>query len=474
MRGWWRALLIRRGEWPLAVPVALLVGMLQVLMLRKYYALLFLDEGDLAQLLGRHFHLSGFDAITYRVLTEWGPLYDVVRHPLLHLLCFPFYLLNQLLWWLTGLNWAMPLTCGLLTLLAVYSCVFVSRIARRLVGLGRADALLVAALFCSLAYVLTTFIAPDHFALSLVLLLGVVLCLRRCPDGHGLDSPLSDRAWGGLLLLVAGVTLTNGAKVVLALLTACGRRFFQWRRLLVAVVVPVAVVLSAAWVQHRVYVLPKERAQQQYAKEHRAEHLRQARENHRKYKNAPWVIHKGLPLSQSMKQEGNELATGLLRWTDVTTDRWDTVVENLLGESMQFHETHMLEDVLVYYRPVMLPYEGWWHYALEGLLVLLFALGCWAGRRSPLLWMLLGWTAIDMTMHIGLGFAINEVYIMSAHWIFVVPLAIAFLLQKGAPRWQRWPVRVVLSLTTLYLIIYNVGQLVHWLQQPPLEPPFLF
>lgn len=462
------------GERWLALGVALAVGSLQVLMLLKYYGLLFEGDGELTRLIARHFHLSGFDAITYRVLTEWGPYYDVVRHPLLHLLCLPLYLLNQLLWWLTGMNWAMPLTCVLLTLLASLSAVLFYRAGRRLVGLAHADAMLLSVLFCSLAYIMTTFIAPDHFVLSLALLLATLNCLRRQPDGRQLCSGLKGWQWASLLLLTAGVTLTNGAKVVMAMLAARGRRFWRRRFLACAVVVPTVAVLALAWAEHRVYVLPKERAQQQYEREHRAEFLRQAREHHRMYKNAPWVIHKGLPLSQEMKQEGNELTVGLLRWTDATTDRWDTVVENLLGESMQFHETHILEDVLKFYRPVMLPYDGWWHYAVEALIVVLFAAGCFLGRHSRLLWLLLAWTALDMAMHIGLGFAINEVYIMSAHWIFVIPLAIGFLFVGRRPAWLRWSLRTVVALTALYLLLYNGSHLVAWLLDPPLTPPFLF
>jgi hypothetical protein len=242
--------------------------------------------------------------------------------------------------------------------------------------------------------------------------------------------------------------------------------------LLLSVVLPTLLVLGAAWVQHRLFVLPQEQAREQYEKTHRTEIIRQARANHKKYKNAPWVIHKGRPIGYGTPKEGNELSQSLLRWTDVTTPRWDTTVENLLGESIQFHETHMLEDVLVYYRPVLLEYENWWHYLVEGLLVILFLSGCWLGWRSRLLWLLLCWLAIDMTMHIGLGFAINEVYIMSAHWIFIIPLMMGFLFTPRQPSWMLKSARILVSLLTLYLIIYNGWQLIDWMLQPIVPPPF--
>ena len=447
---------IHRNEWPVALSVTLWVAVLNLLMLLKYYGVLF-PEGEGCDT--RNFHLSGFDAITYRVLTDWGPYYDVVRHPLLHWLLYPVYLLNQGLWGLTGLNCAMPLTCLLLVACACYSSVLFYRIARYVVRVGHDDAMLLTWLFFSFAYVMTTFVAPDHFALSLVLLF-ILLC-----GSEGKKD-------GWLFLLTAGVTLTNGAKAVLAMLFTRGRRFWRPRYLLLSLVLPTLLVLGAAWVQHRLFVLPQEQAREQYEKTHRTEIIRQARANHKKYKNAPWVIHKGRPIGYGTPKEGNELSQSLLRWTDVTTPRWDTTVENLLGESIQFHETHMLEDVLVYYRPVLLEYENWWHYLVEGLLVILFLSGCWLGWRSRLLWLLLCWLAIDMTMHIGLGFAINEVYIMSAHWIFIIPLMMGFLFTPRQPSWMLKSARILVSLLTLYLIIYNGWQLIDWMLQPIVPPPF--
>jgi hypothetical protein len=53
-----------------------------------------------------------------------------------------------------------------------------------------------------------------------------------------------------------------------------------------------------------------------------------------------------------------------------------------------------------------------------------------------------------------LGFGINEVYIMSAHWIYVIPIAIAYFLRGLQPLPQRI-LRVILVLLTMYLYAYN-------------------
>ena len=61
-----------------------------------------------------------------------------------------------------------------------------------------------------------------------------------------------------------------------------------------------------------------------------------------------------------------------------------------------------------------------------------------------------------------LGFGINEVYIMSAHWIYVVPIAIAFGM-RAAPRRVALALKGVLALTAVYLWIWNVSLIVGYL-----------
>ena len=61
---------------------------------------------------------------------------------------------------------------------------------------------------------------------------------------------------------------------------------------------------------------------------------------------------------------------------------------------------------------------------------------------------------MDMMLHIGLGFGINEVYIMTAHWAFVVPLAVAYLLRRTDGK-IRTVLRVALWVLTAFLLAWN-------------------
>lgn len=71
----------------------------------------------------------------------------------------------------------------------------------------------------------------------------------------------------------------------------------------------------------------------------------------------PAKAHAGKPMSSKR----------FLNWTDVSTSRTKTVIENLFGESIQLHQKHTLEDVMRT-RPVIVSYDNIVNYVVEGIL----------------------------------------------------------------------------------------------------------
>ena len=151
-----------------------------------------------------------------------------------------------------------------------------------------------------------------------------------------------------------------------------------------------------------------------------------------------------------------------MRWTDITTSRTESVVENLFGESIQLHPDYLLQDIMRQ-RPVILHYTHWWNYAAEALVAALFLIGIWCGRRSRFLWLVLSFFGLDMLLHVGLGFGLNEVYIMSPHWIYAIPIAAGFTLSALSGRRRKW-LAAVICLLTVYLYIYNLWLIVGYLR----------
>ena len=151
----------------------------------------------------------------------------------------------------------------------------------------------------------------------------------------------------------------------------------------------------------------------------------------------------------------------LLQQTNITASRGPAIVENLFGEGLQFHQKELLKDYSVD-RPAIVGYDYWWQYGVEALVVLLFVGGILCGLRTRLMLLLLSWFGCDLLLHVVLGFGLNEVYIMSAHWMFIIPIAIAMLLRRIQPRLQQ-PLRIIIMLLTVYLLVYNGSLLVDYL-----------
>ena len=86
-----------------------------------------------------------------------------------------------------------------------------------------------------------------------------------------------------------------------------------------------------------------------------------------------------------------------------------------------------------------------------------------------MLWMSLSYLGFNIFLHIILGFGINEIYIMTPHWAFVLPIAVGYLLEERGTRKEergRRSVRLAVLLLTAYLLTYNGWLLTEFLLSP--------
>jgi hypothetical protein len=317
------------------------------------------------------------------------------------------------------------------------------------------------AFFFSLAYIMLSVIVPDHFTVSMFLLLTVLYISGRC-----IQKGRRFTWWQSVLFfyITAGVTLSNGIKVFLSGFFVNLKDFFRPKYLLLAVVMPAALLwLTATW-EYRTFVEPVEK-QRQEEKKHKAEILARQVEAMSPEQRAKFEAKKARRervLRIQAAKTGKPIdSEGFLRWTDITTSRTESIVENLFGESIQLHTEHLLQDIMRR-RPMFVHYTYWWNYAVEALVAMFFIAGIWMGRRSRFLWLAMSFFLLDMLLHVVLGFGLNEVYIMTAHWIYVIPIAMGFLLRGLQGRW-RTGMGIVVSLLTAYLFIYNVSLIAQYL-----------
>ena len=448
-------------RWQSAIALMVIIALNAMFIFRMHELFMQPGFGPYWKAFEHELHLSGYDPLTYLGVTNWDVVYQVYRHPLLSFMIWPLWLINEGLTWLLGVNCVQYLVAALLIGCTYYSYIFLYRILREVIELTQKDATLLTAYLFSMAYILMAAIVPDHFTISMFLLLITLyisgVCIKKRREFKWWQSAI-------LFYITAGVTLSNGIKVFLSGFFVNLRSFFRPKYLLLAVILPAALLWGTAQWEYRTYILPKEKARAEQ-KAHKAEQQKARVAQMTPEQKAQYEArkaHREIVLQRQAAKSGKPMENyGFLKWTDISTSRWQSTYENLFGESLQFHQDYFLEDVLVH-RPVFVRYNWTFSYIIEALILLLFVTGVWMGRKSRFLWLCLSGFAFDMLIHIGLGFGLNEIYIMTPHWAFVLPIATAYLFKAVQTRWLRW----IVAAMTLYLFIYNGYLLTAFLLSP--------
>lgn len=474
---------IKKEERWLALGIFLALAILNGVVIARYAGTFTLVTDDYYKNFIRHFCVSGFDPLTYWVLSDWNAAYNVYRHPLLAFYMYIPYLINMGLMKLTGYNCALFIAVIIQMFCGFYATLFLQRIFREVLELDKAASSILTLLFFSFGYVMVTCIVPDHFVISMLLLtLALYVSGRRIKHNHPL------KIWQTVVyfVLTAGTSLNNGLKIFFSALFVNRKRFFRPKYLLLAVILPAALLWGFCRWEYRTFVWPVEMARKEMkakkaaekkARQERMAQLKQIKDSltkdsiqrglkiitpeeiAQKAKNDSIQKAKQLARNEVRKKRGPKQGAPIMKgefmsWTDATSSRTLSIVENLMGESIQLHQDYVLQDELRH-RPMFVNYRYAFNYIVEALIIILFLAGIWAGRKSRYLWLVMSYFGLDMLLHIGLGFGLNEVYIMTGHWIYALPIAIGFLLKET--RHQRYSLCLKSLLFTigLFLLIYN-------------------
>lgn len=474
---------IKKEERWLALVIFLALAILNGVVIARYAGTFTLVTDDYYKNFIRHFCVSGFDPLTYWVLSDWNAAYNVYRHPLLAFYMYIPYLINMGLMKLTGYNCALFIAVIIQMFCGFYATLFLQRIFREVLELDKAASSILTLLFFSFGYVMVTCIVPDHFVISMLLLiLALYVSGRRIKHNHPL------KIWQTVVyfVLTAGTSLNNGLKIFFSALFVNRKRFFCPKYLLLAVILPAALLWGFCRWEYRTFVWPVEMARKEMKakkaaeKKARQEHMTQLKqikdsltkdsiqrglkiitpeEIAQKAKNDSIQKAKQLARNEARKKRGPKQGAPIMKgefmnWTDATSSRALSIVENLMGESIQLHQDYVLQDELRH-RPMFVNYRYAFNYIVEALIIILFLAGIWAGRKSRYLWLVMSYFGLDMLLHIGLGFGLNEVYIMTGHWIYALPIAIGFLLKETRHQRNSLCLKSLLLTIGLFLLIYN-------------------
>lgn len=424
----------------------LVFAALNLLMLQTNYELWTNPRMGFYSAFHNGYHFSGFDGHAYIIISKWRSLYDLYRHPLLALFLWPLAETNSWLMAETDTNCAIHIVAVLWTLISTSSWILLHKLINRVVGLGYFPSLLLCFLYFGFAYVMMATFVPDHMILSMTIML-LTLWLACKADMEGKPQ----KTWHTLLLtfLAMGVSTTNCAKIWLIDMASRLRRTSIKSAFLHSLLYFIPVLFVAG-----IYIWQEQTTKAE------DEAFSKRMERSRALKDQRYQKEARQKLEKSRKTEDKQVSDSkLFKWTDATVDRIPTLYENVFGEGLILHEDHLLEDVnTVNARPVFVPYNHWCYYAIEGFIVMMFAAGVWFSRKERLMWMLLSLMLFDALLHLGFRFAITDIYIMTAHWAFIIPIAIAYLIKRFSKvRYATIGITSALALIAIFLWWHNVS-----------------
>ena len=437
----------KEERWLAFVMLAVFVTFNAMVIASHYHVYTMDAHGGFWSIFTKNFRMSGYDCWSW-ITVSGGRIHFVTsRHPLYLTFLYPLYLLNDWLIQNVGYNFAVYFMAVIIVFSAFYAVLFMYRVFREVLELRRKDARLLTLLLFSFGHVLIPTMVPDHFVVSLMLLsLTLYITGKKMKKGQLLT------AWQSLVLtfFTAGMATSNGAKTLLAGLFTNGKKVFTVKFISIGVVLPLLLLLGIQQSQYYLLEVPQQAVVRRIESETLKKNPQKVLE-HKKQRDEWQRTHLGQPV-------GDGVITKLM---DVSTPRIPTIVENFFGESIQLHQRSLLMDVS-WERPIFVEYNWSVNYVIEAFIVLLFIVGIVFSYKQRFFKMLLAWFACDLTLHLILGFAVTEVYIMTSGWAFIIPISYGYLLRQLSMKWRK-VMRVTLIMLTIYLWIYNAGQTFYYL-----------
>ena len=437
----------KEERWLAFAMLAVFVTFNAMVIASHYHVYTMEAHGGFWSVFTKNFRMSGYDCWSW-ITVSGGRIHFVTsRHPLYLTFLYPLYLLNDWLIQNVGYNFAVYFMAVIVVFSAFYAVLFMYRVFREVLELRRKDARILTLLLFSFGHVLIPTMVPDHFVISLMLLsLTLYITGKKMKKGQLLT------AWQSLVLtfFTAGMATSNGVKTLLAGLFTNGKKVFTCKFISIGVVLPLFLLLGIQQSQYYLLEVPQQAVVRHIESETLKKNPQKVLE-HKKQRDEWQRTHLGQPV-------GDGVITKLM---DVSTPRVPTIVENFFGESIQLHQRSLLKDVS-WERPIFVEYNWSLNYIIEAFIVLLFIVGIVFSYKQRFFKMLLAWFACDLTLHLILGFAVTEVYIMTSGWAFIIPISYGYLLKRLSMKWLKL-MRVVLIMLTIYLWIYNAGQTVYYL-----------
>lgn len=445
---------INKKEIPLLILLFSVSIFLNVLYLHKFYGVFFPI-------------ISGYDPYLLSTLTDWSHTQylhssSLFSHPGFAIITLPFAVLNTLVSFFIGTNCANFILSITLTLMYVASVIFLKKILEELVYLKPHEALILSLLFGSMAYVLIMSFTPDHFAFSqFFLILYTYLWTKNK------SKETQKKSLFFTYIIICGITITNGIKILLSLLFfKRGRGFLKYSLLSIIILavttlIPRILTIGIDYSRNNTditYLAKK------YVNSINNKHFySDEKEIEGKYHVIkPDCSPKQNESNKQLKEQkvsitGNFLFYKLrgifleyMVWTGETVSRFDAFVYNMFGESSILHKNSINKDGIGF-----VSYSNIFINVVNYIFILMVFCGIYIGRKTPLMKLLTIFLSTDILLHIIIGFGINEVHIFSPHYLFIYVISIGYLIKNTTGYWRTG----ILSFIFLTFVVVSVNNI---------------
>lgn len=377
------------------------------------------------------FNMSGYDAYLVNIIKD--PICHAqatIRHPLFSLFMVPIHFIYNII----QSNYVILCIIAGLTAGANY---YMFLILNKIVGTNKAEALVLTVLFISFAYILLMGITPESYPFSLFLL---VYSLYIIGNNMQKQIPTKLKQYMILFFLTAGVTVTNGLKVLAGILfePLTFKKKIIW---LISITFAFLIVITPVYVGTKYLI----------------------RQSEAKSTISTTEIQTSEKQDLKIEKATAKKVPGFMGFIDFETPYIPAIIHNFIGESIVFHNAELgNRNQNLQNKIILTNYSHPFHNIIAIALFLLAVLSFFISFKNKFVKYLLCFFAVDILLHFVFRFGLNEAYIFAPHWIMIVPILIGFLLKK-IPNKARKISICLISILSIYLLGENVYMLSSYL-----------
>ena len=348
------------------------------------------------------FEFSGYDLIlTGWIKTPYESIMATVRHPLMIVFLIPVSILYNTI----NSDYVI-----LLFISVIYSLtnIVLYRTIRYNFNTALNHCILLIFLFNSFSYVLSMSFVPESYNISQLLLVWSFYKFTG-------KKQLSKKNLWLMFMLTAGITVTNGLKIILAWIFRNKAYKTNIKQVIIVSIIFLSIITPVYLISKNIYNLNSFHSDVSSNNITENVKLKSYTQTHENDKATNILIKNNQKTSVPgfMKFIGNE---GI--------PYFKNILENFMGEAVLFHDSKLQQDVSKS-RPVIVNYRHIINYVLITILYLLFFYNLYLIKGTDIFMFSILFLGVDILIHLIGMYGFNELYIFSPHWLFLIPIVIA-------------------------------------------------